>query len=79
MYNPYKKFIGMSVKYYDYLDAERYGRIVAIEPNPNADDTPFVYIEDEEQEFNIHDDIVSGREVRYAEIRFSSEIYPINS
>ena len=77
MYNPYKKFLGKTVKYYDYLDAERYGRIVAIEPNPNSPDTPFIYIEDEEQEFNEHRDIVNGKEVHYAEIRLSSEIYQV--
>ena len=77
MNNPYKKFLGKTIKYYDYLDAERYGRIAAIEPNPNAPDTPFIYIEDEEQEFNEHSDVIAGKEIKYADIRLSSEVYPV--
>lgn len=77
MNNPYKKLLGKTIKYYDYLDAERYGRIAAVEHNPNAPDTPYIYIEDEEQEFNIHQDNINGKEINYAEIRPSNEVYPV--
>lgn len=77
MRNPYKKYLDKTVKYYDFLDAERYGRIVAVEDNPNDPETPYIYIEDEEQEFNEHLDEVNGEQIRYAEIRLSSEIYPV--
>ena len=70
-----KSLIGKTVKYYDYLDSERFGRIVAIEDNHNNPSTPYIYIEDEESEYNIHSDIVNGAQIAYAEIRISSEVY----
>ena len=36
-----------------------------------------IYIEDEEQEFNIHQDNINGKEINYAEIRPSNEVYPV--
>lgn len=65
--------IGQAVKYFDYLGLERYGKIVGIEPY--IDDIAYVYIEDEEVEYNIHDHIINGNPIRYAEIRTSDEVY----
>lgn len=70
-----KSIIGQHVKYFDYLDAEHYGTIVAVEPYPADPDQVYVYIEDEESEFNIHEDIINGQNIKYAEIRPSSEVY----
>lgn len=65
--------IGQAVKYFDYLGLERYGKIVGIEPC--IDDIAYIYIEDEEVEYNIHDHIINGNPIRYAEIRTSDEVY----
>ena len=70
-----KSLIGKTIKYYDYLDTERFGRIVGIENNHNDPSAPFIYIEDEEMEYNIHSDIINGSQIAYAEIRLSSEVY----
>lgn len=67
--------IGKAVKYYDYLDAERFGHIVAIEPYPMDPEQAYIYIEDNEPEFNIHQDFINGKVLRYAEIRPSDEVY----
>lgn len=69
------KLLGRSVKYYDYLESERFGRIVAIEPYPMDQTQAYIYIEDNEPEFNIHQDVIVGKAVKYAEIRPSSEVY----
>ena len=67
--------IGLHVKYYDYLDLERFGRIIYIEPYPNDPNILYVYIEDEEPEFNIHKYTMENKEISYAEIRLSTEVY----
>ena len=67
--------IDLHVKYYDYLDLERFGRIIFTEPYPYDQNILYVYIEDEEPKFNIHKDILGGKEISYAEIRLSSEVY----
>lgn len=67
--------IGKAVKYFDYLDAERFGHIVAIEPYPADPEQAYIYIEDNEPEFNIHQDFINGQILRYAEIRPSGEVY----
>lgn len=67
--------IGTHVRYFDYLDAERFGTVVAAEPvlyGPG--DLAWLYIEDEEPEYNIHQDIVFGKLITYAEIRVSNEV-----
>ena len=66
---------GLHVKYYDYLGLERFGRIIFTEPYPYDTSILYVYIEDEEIEFNIHKDVLNGNEIEYAEIRLSSEVY----
>ena len=66
---------GLHVKYYDYLGLERFGRIIFTEPYPYDTSILYVYIEDEETEFNIHKDVLNGNEIEYAEIRLSSEVY----
>ena len=66
---------GLHVKYYDYLGLERFGRIIFTEPYPYNTSILYVYIEDEETEFNIHKDVLNGNEIEYAEIRLSSEVY----
>lgn len=60
------------VRYFDYMGFERFGTVVAAEPY--ADDIAYLYIEDEEPEFNIHEDFVFGQVVRYAELRLSNEV-----
>ena len=67
--------IGKSVKYYDYLDSERFGSIVAIEPYPMDPEQVYVYIEDNDTELNTHQEFINGQVVRFAEIRPSSEVY----
>lgn len=67
--------IGTHVRYFDYLGAERFGTVVAAEPVLyGSNDLAWLYIEDEEPEYNIHNDIVLGQYVTYAEIRVSNEV-----
>lgn len=68
--------IGKHVRYFDYLDDERFGTIVAIEPYPMDPEVVYVYIEDEDPEYNVHQDFVNGSLITYAEIRPSTEVYP---
>lgn len=75
-----KSAIGLHVKYFDYLGLERFGRIIYIEPsnmysNIYETDIYYVYIEDEEVEFNTHDIIINNEIKMYAEIRLSTEVY----
>ena len=67
--------IGKSVKYYDYLDDERFGTIVAIEPYNQNEGVAYIYISDNEEEYNIHEDMIGGKWVKYAELRLSTEVY----
>ena len=70
--------IGLHVKYYDYLGMDRYGKIIAVErSNMNPNDF-YVYIEDEVPEYNIHEDMVNGVMIRYAELRLSQDVYVDN-
>lgn len=69
-----RELIGKQVIYYDYLGSERNGRVVGIEPSNNPEE-PWIYIEDEEVELNIHhEQLLSGEFVVYAELRPSSEV-----
>ena len=72
--NDPNNLIGKSIKYYDYLDSERFGKILAIEPSRNPE-ILYIYIEDDDPEFNVHQDFINGQVLRYAEIRPSSEVY----
>lgn len=72
----YDEVIGLSVRYFDYLGLERFGRIVFAEPSNTNPDMVYVYIEDEESEFNIHELALVSKVIRYAEIRESTEVYP---
>ena len=65
--------IGKSVKYYDYLGFERFGKIVAIEPYVHP--IYWIYIEDSDPDFNFYEDVVNGKVVSYGEIRPSDEVY----
>lgn len=68
--------IGLHVKYYDYLGIDRFGTIVAVEPtNMYGSDIFYVYIEDENMDYNIHEDIINGTRIKYAELRLSIEVY----
>ena len=71
-------FIGRTVRYFDYIGSERYGRIVYMEPCTAAhvlEGTMYVYIEDEEIELNIHEaSFVDVGDICYAEIRISTDI-----
>ena len=69
------EIIGLHVKYYDYLDSERFGKVVAVEPYKDYPDFAYLYISDEDPQFDIHEDIVNGQLVRYSEIRISDEVY----
>lgn len=68
--------IGKHVKYFDYVGDERFGTIIAAEPYPMDPEVAYVYIEDEDPEYNIHEDFVGGTLIKYAEIRPSTEVYP---
>lgn len=70
-----EELIGRTVKYYDYLGFERFGRIILFEPIQGNNEELYVYIEDEESEYNVHDIIINGEMKMYAEIRVSSEVY----
>ena len=70
-----KDCIGLHVKYFDYLGLERFGRIIYVEPSNMNPDKFYVYIEDEESEFNIHDININGEIKMYAELRINDEIY----
>ena len=72
----YDEIIGLSVRYFDYLGLERFGRIVFAEPSNTNPDIVYVYIEDEESEFNIHEVAAVSKIIKYAEIRESTEVYP---
>lgn len=69
------ELIGTRVKYYDYLDMERFGTIVDIEPYPNDSSIVYLYIRDVDDEYNIHNDVVNGKTINYAEIRPSNDVY----
>lgn len=66
--------IGTHVRYFDYVGDERFGTVVAAEPSEHCPDLAWLYIEDEEPEYNIHQDFVYGQLVTYAEIRISDEV-----
>ena len=66
--------IGLHVRYFDYLGLERFGTIIFSEPFQYDDSIRYVYIEDEEVEFNIHEDNFNGNIVKYAEIRLTTEV-----
>lgn len=68
------ELIGVHVRYFDYLGLERFGTIVSSEPFQHDDSVRYIYIEDEEVEFNIHEDIINGDSIRYAEIRLTTEV-----
>lgn len=69
------QLIGKAVKYYDYLDLERFGHIVATEPYPIDPTQAYIYIEDNDPEVNTHQDFINGQIVNYADIRPSGEVY----
>jgi hypothetical protein len=66
--------IGLHVRYFDYLDMERFGTVIMSEPYPNDESVRYVYIEDDDPEYNIHQDVVLGQTILYAEIRLSTEV-----
>lgn len=68
------ELIGKQVTYFDYLGEEHHGSIVAIESCRISKDEVYIYINDEEQEFNIHQDVINGVQITYAELRPSSEV-----
>ncbi len=72
---PKNSLIGKAIKYYDYLGAERFGHIAAIEPYPMDPNQKYIYIEDNDPQFNIQQDCIAGVNIKYAEIRPSSEVY----
>lgn len=67
--------IGLHIKYFDYLGLERFGRICYVEPSNISQDIVYIYIEDEEPEFNIHTVMTSMGSIKYAEIRTNEEVY----
>lgn len=78
-YNEPYQIEGLHVKYYDFLGQERYGNVVAVEPNPINPDIPYLYIKDEDFEsMEIHSDYIpyKGTTVEYNEIRTSDQVFP---
>lgn len=67
------EIIGKKVRYYDYLDCERDGTIIDLEISQNG--ICYVYISDSDEDYNIHEDVVNGRLIRYAELRNSEDVY----
>ena len=73
-----EKVIGLHVTYSDFLGFERYGTIVAVEPItnpvPGEEDCMWIYIEDEDQEYNIHQLLTPAGIVWYCELRISNQV-----
>lgn len=67
--------IGLHIKYFDYLGLERFGRICYSEPSNMSPEIVYVYIDDEEPEYNIHTVMTPNGEIKYAEIRTNTEVY----
>ena len=67
--------LGKAVIYYDYVGDERYGKIIAIEPYSTDSDLAWIYISDNEDIYNIHEDVVNENLIKYAAIKLSDEIY----
>lgn len=67
--------IGLHIKYFDYLGLERFGRICYAEPFNMSPEIVYVYIDDEEPEFNIHEIMTPSGIIKYAEMRTSEEVY----
>lgn len=71
----FSDIIGLDVKYYDFLGQMQFGKIVYAEPFPQDKDLAYVYIEDENPDFNVHRiDTLDGT-ITYADIRISDEVY----
>lgn len=66
--------VGLHVRYFDYLGLERFGKIVATEPYLSDHSVAYIYIEDDDPEYNIHQDMVFGNNITYAELRLSTEV-----
>lgn len=67
--------IGLHIRYFDYLGLERFGRICYVELSSIGPETVYVYIDDEEPEFNIHELAAPSGIIKYAEIRTNEEVY----
>ena len=70
-----QEIIGLHIKYFDYLGLERFGRICYADPSNMNPSIIYVYIDDEETEFNIHSIMTPNGEIKYAEIRTNEEVY----
>lgn len=70
-----KNIIGTRIKYYDYLGSERFGSIIATEPYPDDPEILYCYIEDDDPDENINQDVVCGINILYATLRPSNEVY----
>lgn len=79
--------IGTNVSYLDYLGYQRFGKIAWIEPYLGDQDDPekttvWVYIVDEDPQYNVHEFIVNMgslekpdiKHIMYAELRLSTEV-----
>lgn len=69
------ELIGRHVIYIDYIGLERSGKIIGVEPYPQDNEQRYLYIEDDDPEYNIHEDEINGEWISYAELRPSSEVY----
>lgn len=67
--------IGLHIRYFDYLGLERFGQICYAEQSNTNPETVYVYIDDEEPEFNIHELGTPSGIIKYAEIRTNEEVY----
>lgn len=75
--NNINNLIGKHIRYYDEMDSELFGNIVAIEiqPRENDDDIYWIYIMDEDSaNREKHNDEVNGVLVTYTDLRPSIEI-----
>lgn len=87
-YPAFDNIIGTNIIYNDYLGLQRYGKIAWIEPYeaPDAVDedgeTVWVYIVDDDPQYNVHEFVVNMgsvekpdiRQFMYADVRLSTEV-----
>lgn len=69
-----ESIIGTRVIYFDYLGCERYGKVVFFEPCSFDNTIVYLYIEDDEYDENNKSILINNIEIRYAEIRLSSDV-----
>ena len=70
-----KSVIGVKVKYLDFLGFQRFGKVVRCEPSINLpEDVVYLYIEDDDPDYNTHNMTTETGMIYYADIRLSTEV-----